>query len=89
MVGPLLLALSQRTCDHHATPRDAWLPQGVKKPYNPIIGESFAATWEHDDGSRSQYVGEQVRQWHMRRLGDAEPAVPCVCVLHRCCTDPP
>lgn len=34
--------------------------QGVKKPYNPIIGETFAAAWRHEDGSISQYVAEQV-----------------------------
>lgn len=34
--------------------------QGVKKPYNPIIGETFACFWKHPDGSRSQYFAEQV-----------------------------
>ena len=33
---------------------------GVKKPYNPIIGETFAAFWDAPDGSRSQYFAEQV-----------------------------
>lgn len=33
---------------------------GVKKPYNPIIGETFACFWKHPDGSRSQYFAEQV-----------------------------
>lgn len=33
---------------------------GVKKPYNPIIGETFACYWKHADGSRSQYFAEQV-----------------------------
>lgn len=33
---------------------------GVKKPYNPIIGETFACFWDHEDGSRSQYFAEQV-----------------------------
>ena len=34
--------------------------QGVRKPYNPIIGETFACYWKHEDGSRSQYFAEQV-----------------------------
>lgn len=33
---------------------------GVRKPYNPIIGETFACYWKHPDGSRSQYFAEQV-----------------------------
>ena len=33
--------------------------QGVKKPYNPIIGETFACAWKHKD-SVSQYYAEQV-----------------------------
>jgi hypothetical protein len=33
---------------------------GVKKPFNPIVGETFAAAWGHDDGSRTQYFAEQV-----------------------------
>jgi len=33
---------------------------GVKKPYNPVIGETFACAWTHEDGSRSQYFAEQV-----------------------------
>jgi hypothetical protein len=34
--------------------------QGVQKPYNPIIGETFSCFWKHADGSRSQYFAEQV-----------------------------
>lgn len=33
---------------------------GVKKPFNPIIGETFACYWDHEDGTRSQYFAEQV-----------------------------
>ena len=33
---------------------------GVKKPYNPILGETFACAWPHADGSRTQFVSEQV-----------------------------
>ena len=35
-------------------------PRGVKKPYNPILGEVFRCFWDHDDGSRTWYVSEQV-----------------------------
>ena len=34
--------------------------QGVKKPYNPILGEIFRAQWDHGS-SKSFYVSEQVR----------------------------
>lgn len=34
--------------------------QGVKKPYNPVVGETFACAWDHKDGTRSQYFAEQV-----------------------------
>eukprot|EP01087_Luapelamoeba_hula_P016259 TRINITY_DN499_c0_g1_i2.p1 TRINITY_DN499_c0_g1~~TRINITY_DN499_c0_g1_i2.p1 ORF type:complete len:385 (-),score=80.36 TRINITY_DN499_c0_g1_i2:134-1288(-) len=34
-------------------------PKGVKKPYNPILGEIFRASWDHGD-SKSFYVSEQV-----------------------------
>jgi oxysterol-binding protein-related protein 8 len=33
--------------------------QGVKKPYNPILGEIFRASWDHGN-SKSFYVSEQV-----------------------------
>jgi len=36
-------------------------PKGVKKPYNPILGEIFRASWDHGgDGGKSFYVSEQV-----------------------------
>lgn len=35
-------------------------PKGLKKPYNPILGETFRCKWEHPDGSTSFYVAEQV-----------------------------
>lgn len=36
-------------------------PQGVKKPYNPLLGEFFRCKWVHDeDGSTTHYVAEQV-----------------------------
>ena len=35
-------------------------PKGLKKPYNPIIGETFRCYWEHDNGSKTFYIAEQV-----------------------------
>ncbi|PJF17552.1 hypothetical protein PSACC_02603 [Paramicrosporidium saccamoebae] len=35
-------------------------PQGVKKPYNPVLGEFFRCRWKCDDGSSSFYIAEQV-----------------------------
>lgn len=34
-------------------------PQGVKKPYNPILGEFFRTKWSHEDGTTTHYVAEQ------------------------------
>lgn len=33
---------------------------GAKKPFNPIVGETFACFWPHEDGSRTQFFSEQV-----------------------------
>lgn len=35
-------------------------PQGVKKPYNPLLGEFFRSKWEHADNSCTHFVAEQV-----------------------------
>jgi len=35
-------------------------PKGLKKPYNPILGETFRCYWEHPTGSKTFYIGEQV-----------------------------
>ncbi|KAJ3019185.1 hypothetical protein HKX48_002319 [Thoreauomyces humboldtii] len=35
-------------------------PKGVKKPYNPVLGEFFRCRWKFPDGSESFYVCEQV-----------------------------
>ncbi|XP_037946417.1 oxysterol-binding protein-related protein 8-like [Teleopsis dalmanni] len=35
-------------------------PKGLKKPYNPILGETFRCYWEHPNGSRTYYIAEQV-----------------------------
>ncbi|XP_066999126.1 oxysterol-binding protein-related protein 8 isoform X2 [Anabrus simplex] len=35
-------------------------PKGLKKPYNPILGETFRCYWEHPNQSRTFYLAEQV-----------------------------
>lgn len=35
-------------------------PKGLKKPYNPILGETFRCYWLHDSGSKTFYLAEQV-----------------------------
>ncbi|KJE95179.1 oxysterol binding protein [Capsaspora owczarzaki ATCC 30864] len=35
-------------------------PKGCKKPYNPIIGETFRCYWKHPTDSRTYYIAEQV-----------------------------
>lgn len=35
-------------------------PKGLKKPYNPILGETFRCFWKHPSGSRTFYIAEQV-----------------------------
>lgn len=35
-------------------------PKGLKKPYNPILGESFRCYWLHPNSSRTFYIAEQV-----------------------------
>ncbi|KAK3101068.1 hypothetical protein FSP39_000723 [Pinctada imbricata] len=36
-------------------------PKGLKKPYNPIIGETFRCYWRHPDtNSRTFYIAEQI-----------------------------
>ncbi|XP_076472177.1 oxysterol-binding protein-related protein 8-like isoform X2 [Babylonia areolata] len=36
-------------------------PKGLKKPYNPVIGEVFRCCWHHPaTGSRTFYIAEQV-----------------------------
>lgn len=35
-------------------------PKGVKKPFNPILGEFFRCEWLESDGSRAYYICEQV-----------------------------
>ncbi|KAI7904108.1 uncharacterized protein BX663DRAFT_506449 [Cokeromyces recurvatus] len=35
-------------------------PKGVKKPYNPILGEFFRCEYKLNDGSKGLYIAEQV-----------------------------
>jgi len=35
------------------------MPKGVKKPYNPVLGEVFRCRFKHPDGSEAFYVCEQ------------------------------
>ncbi|GJQ69984.1 hypothetical protein Trydic_g13356 [Trypoxylus dichotomus] len=35
-------------------------PKGLKKPYNPILGETFRCYWLHPNGSKTFYIAEQV-----------------------------
>ncbi|KAJ7451120.1 hypothetical protein FB451DRAFT_711085 [Mycena latifolia] len=35
-------------------------PKGVKKPYNPILGEFFRCRYDYPDGTQGFYVAEQV-----------------------------
>ena len=35
-------------------------PKGLKKPYNPILGETFRCYWEHPNGTKTFYLAEQV-----------------------------
>ena len=35
-------------------------PKGVKKPYNPILGEVFRCSYNYPDGSKGWYIAEQV-----------------------------
>ncbi|PIG69047.1 oxysterol-binding protein [Aspergillus arachidicola] len=34
-------------------------PPGVKKPLNPILGETFTGYWDYPDGTRGYYIAEQ------------------------------
>lgn len=34
-------------------------PKGVKKPYNPVLGEHFRCEYEYPDGTKGYYVAEQ------------------------------
>jgi hypothetical protein len=42
-------------------------PKGLKKPYNPILGETFRCYWEHPNGTKTFYIAEQVRRCLSRK----------------------
>ncbi|KDQ54974.1 hypothetical protein JAAARDRAFT_38086 [Jaapia argillacea MUCL 33604] len=35
-------------------------PKGVKKPYNPVLGEFFRCRYDYSDGTQGFYIAEQV-----------------------------
>lgn len=35
-------------------------PKGVKKPYNPVLGEFFRCKYQYPDGTKGFYIAEQV-----------------------------
>ncbi|RCH83670.1 hypothetical protein CU098_001154 [Rhizopus stolonifer] len=35
-------------------------PKGVKKPYNPVLGEFFRCKYQYEDGTEAYYIAEQV-----------------------------
>ncbi|KAI9021404.1 hypothetical protein CLU79DRAFT_753191 [Phycomyces nitens] len=35
-------------------------PKGVKKPYNPVLGEFFRCQWQFGDQTKAYYVAEQI-----------------------------
>ncbi|KAI8092953.1 uncharacterized protein BX664DRAFT_328581 [Halteromyces radiatus] len=35
-------------------------PKGVKKPYNPVLGEFFRCQYKYSDGAEAYYIAEQV-----------------------------
>jgi len=35
-------------------------PKGVKKPYNPILGEFFRCRYDYPNGTTAYYIAEQV-----------------------------
>ncbi|MCP9265696.1 OSBL5 [Dirofilaria immitis] len=43
-------------------------PKGLKKPYNPILGETFRCKWEHPDNSTSYYIAEQRGETYIATL---------------------
>ena len=49
-------------------------PKGLKKPYNPILGEIFRCKWEHPDSSSTFYIAEQVSH---------HPPISAIAVINR------
>ncbi|KAJ8795617.1 hypothetical protein J1605_002379 [Eschrichtius robustus] len=66
-------------------------PKGIKKPYNPILGETFRCCWFHPQShSHTFYIAEQARApatlgWPLGSAADGAPAVshhPPVSAFH-------
>ena len=38
-------------------------PKGLKKPYNPILGETFRCYWQHPSGSKASF---RLNQWNAK-----------------------
>jgi oxysterol-binding protein-related protein 8 len=55
----VLLTDSLVTCQQGACLFDNRGNRGVKKPLNPILGETFTCYWEYPDGTRGYYIAEQ------------------------------
>ncbi|KAG6841540.1 hypothetical protein C0991_009905 [Blastosporella zonata] len=46
-------------------------PKGVKKPYNPVLGEFFRCRYDYPDGSQGFYIAEQANRVSI--LGELRP----------------
>jgi hypothetical protein len=57
-------------------------PKGVKKPYNPIIGETFRCAWDGDDESDSPSRG---RTYLVAEQTSHHPPISCFYVANRKC----
>jgi hypothetical protein len=56
-------------------------PKGVKKPYNPVLGEIFRANYPMDDGSIVSFFAEQVNcvlHVNIEQLGFSSSSNFCV-----------
>ena len=49
--NPASIVASDRTQLNHGS--------GVKKPLNPVLGETFTCYWEYPDRTRGYYIAEQ------------------------------
>jgi hypothetical protein len=54
----VLAAVLINACRACSRPARAF--QGVKKPYNPIMGEVFHCKWDYGDKGSTLYIAEQV-----------------------------
>jgi hypothetical protein len=69
-------------------------PKGVKKPYNPILGEFFRCRYEYADGTQGFYVSEQgmlrIAMWprSTQRLRSLTPPARLCLLLYFPCKSP-